>query len=310
MTIITYSDFDNLVLPFIGWFVLIVIFIYNNSNKNKSISKIVDILSISLQHFKNPYESENELNVSTPYDKKTDEEMEGIINKVINVLAVLAGVYGIMFALIISDKASLVFISWSFLIWCCWVLAILIRICHCCAILMSDYYQWDRKKREMILYGIVKFTKHASYLLIPTASFVPIFSTLENVNMNKIADIYPWGLEISLFVGISSLALLTIIIYTSVIGIEKLVESYYTNNIYLYVILVLWLLGILSIFDSPLSPATSPWIGRYFFDSNLPSSVVIFEYIFVHFFGWIVGLFLVTGYIIEIIHKCYRKWFN
>ena len=210
MTIINYSDFDNLVLPFIGWFVIIVIFIYNNSNKKKKrFSKIVDILSISLQHLKSPYESENELNVSTPYDKKTDEEMEGTINGVINVLAVLAGVYGILFALIISDKASLVFVSWSFLIWCCWVLAILIRICHCCAILMTDYHQWDRKKKEMILFGITNFTKHAGYLLIPTASFVPIFSTLENVDMDKITDIYPWGLEISLFVGISSIVLLT-----------------------------------------------------------------------------------------------------
>jgi hypothetical protein len=310
MTIINYSDFDNLVLPFIGWFVVIVIFIYNNSNEKKSISKIVDILSISLQHFYDPSESENELNVSTPYDKKTNEEIEGIINRAINVLAVLAGVYGILFALIISDKASLVFVSWSFLIWCCWVLAILIRICHCCAILMSDYHQWDRKTKEMILFGITNFIKHAGYLLIPTASFVPIFSTLENVDMDKIAEIYPWGLEISLFVGISSIALLTIIIYTFVIGIEKLVDSYSTNKIYLYVFLVLWLLGILSIFDSPLSPTTSPWIGRYFLDSNLPSSMVFFEYFFVYFIGMMVGLMLLIGYIFEIIHRCYQKWFN
>ena len=131
------------------------------------------------------------------YNEKTDEEMEGVINRVINVLAVLAGVYGVLFALIISDKASLVFVSWSFLIWCGWVLAILVRICYCCAILLSDYHQWDREKKEMILYGITKFTKHAGYLLIPTASFVPIFSTLKNVDIDKIAEVYPWGIEIS-----------------------------------------------------------------------------------------------------------------
>ncbi|MCD4765975.1 MAG: hypothetical protein K8R34_05645, partial [Methanosarcinales archaeon] len=292
---------------FIGWFVIFVRIINHNSN-NQSISKIADLLFISQQHFQ-PSETKNKLNVSTPYSKKTDEEMEGTVNGVINVLAVLAGVYGIMFALIISDKASLVFVSWSFLIWCCWVLAILIRICHCCAILMSDYHQWDRKKKEMILFGIAKFTKHAGYLLIPTASLVPIFSTLENVDMDKIADIYPWGLEISLFVGISSLALLTIIIYTFVIGIEELVKSYYTS-IYLYVITGLWLIGIVSIFNSPLSSVTSPWIGRYFFDLNLPSAVVLFEYIFVYFYGYMVGSMLLAGYVLEIIHKCYRKWLN
>ena len=301
---INFSDFCNLVFPFIGWFVWFVIIIYNNSN-NKSISKIADLFFISLQHFQDPYRSENKLNVITPYNEKTDEEMEGAINRVINVLAVLAGVYGIMFALIISDKASLVFVSWSFLIWCGWVLAILVRICYCCAILLSDYHQWDREKKEMILYGITKFTKHAGYLLIPTASFVPIFSTLKNVDIDKIAEVYPWGIEISLFVGILSVALLTIVIYTSVIGIEKLIKINYAD-IYLYTVLILWLLGILYIFDSPLAPVTSLWIGHHFFDLTLPSAMAILELIFVYL-GLITGAQLLVGYVIEIIQKCYRK---
>lgn len=242
------------------------------------------------------------LQIPTKYAQISDKELDDIASKIINVLAVLAGIYGILFALIISDKASLVFISWSYSIWCGWVLAILLRIGHCCAILTNDYYQWERKKKEDTLQGISRFTEHSIYLLIFTSSYVPIFAIMKTTTIENILLKYPWTQESSLFFGILSLMLCAFSIYILIFKLELFIDQTFSINSFIYPLLFfsLWSIGLVNIYSSPLEPRIFFWITPLY-DYPIPSVLKWAEFIFFGYFAMVYfpltlrGIFLFFG---------------
>lgn len=252
------------ILSLLGWFGIIIILL---SKKASFLKKFANIIIEGTR--KSGAKNKNNIvwQIPTKYSQISDKDLDDVASKIINVLALLAGIYGILFALIISDKASLVFISWSFSIWCGWVLAILVRIGHWCTILTNDYYQWGRKKKEEVLHGISIFTKHCIYILVFTASYVPIFAIMKIINNKEILEIYPWKQEASLFYGILSIIWCTFIIYQVFLGIEYLYEPF---DISLYMIITLWLIGLSLVYSSPLTPRSFLYIA-YFYDYPVPS---------------------------------------
>ncbi len=54
--------------------------------------------------------------IVTPCAKMKEERINEMASDVISALAVLGGTYGVLFALVISEKASLTFSSWAFVI--------------------------------------------------------------------------------------------------------------------------------------------------------------------------------------------------
>jgi hypothetical protein len=209
---------------------------------------------------------------------------------VINALAVLGATYGILFALVISEKASLTFSSWAFIIWSGWVLAIIMRICHCAAVLLGDYHSWERKKKDKGLNGITKFVKHSTYLLVPTASFVPIFAILETVSLEEVLTKYPWGQDASLFLGAFSLASVAVFYYIFVLAFGNLTNLEYAD-VYMYSVALLWTLGIFSISLSPLAPTTNRVAGFFLFENTVPSIIALIEHILFIMIGLAVGFF-------------------
>lgn len=297
-----FAEYPFFILSLIGWLGLLIILL---SKKIILFKKFADIFIEWLKRIATQTKKYREFmwQIPTAYAQITDEKMEDVAPMIINVLAVLAGIYGILFALIISEKASLVFVSWSFSIWCGWVLAILMRIGYFCSILLSDYYQWERKKKEKTLQGITIFIKHSVYLLIFTASYVPIFAIMKTVNIEEIVKIYPWTQTNSLFFGVLSIILIAFLIYTIILELEGFI--YQDFSIYPYLIFSLWFIGLFSIYASPLAPRSSMWILQFFFDYPIPSVLVWIEYLL-----GLIGAFLGGGFLIGIFiffHQIYNR---
>lgn len=255
------------VLTAFGWFVLVVNL---TSTKRSSLRRIAALLPMS------PNQNRVRREITSPYSGVSEQTLDGIASRLINVLEVLASIYGILFALIISEKASLIFTTWTFLIWCGWVLAILIRICYCCAILLTDYYQWERPKKELMLHGMSKFAKHSGYLLVLTGSFVPIFATLNVTSLDNIIKTYPWGQQESLFLGIFAFALTTVSIYGFIFAFKLLMRLEFVD-IYTLGVVLLWGLGLGLIGSSPLDPYTNRLLT---FGATLPSAVFAIQFVF------------------------------
>jgi very-short-patch-repair endonuclease len=235
--------------------------------------------------------------------------IDRIISNVIGVLTVVGATYGVLFALVASEKASMAFSSWAFVIWCGWVLALLMRICSCGSLLLGDYYRWDREKRKEILYGISRFSKHSTYLLVPTASFVPLFATMKAISLDEIVTTYPWGQDMSLFLGVFSIAAVAIFFYAFVLALGKLTKRHYAD-IYMYVVPILWGLGLASVSLSPLAPVTNKIVGLFLFQLTVPSVVAVLGYILFSMVGLTMGFFVIVGLLMRVISKLYKAGRN
>ncbi len=95
------------ILAIIGWFTFIIILILIILNKNPIHPLYPDIYT------------KIDIKKREIYIKMSDEKIESTVSNTISNLSILGSIYGIMFALIISEKSSLIFISWSFLLWWC-----------------------------------------------------------------------------------------------------------------------------------------------------------------------------------------------
>lgn len=294
------SDFASFALLIFGLFALAVIAI---GRKVKRLRPIANFFAGALQIFytadKNP-----EPAMTTPYDGLKEVEVDRIVSNVIGALTIVGATYGVLFALVVSERASMTFSSWAFVIWCGWVLALLMRICNCGAILLGNYHLWDREKRNKTLYGISKFIEHSAYLLVPTASFVPLFATMKTISLDEIVAVYPWGQDTSLFLGVFSLAGVAVFFYTFVLALERLTKRRYAD-IYVYAVLLLWVIGLSSISVSPLLPVTSKVVGLFLLEVTVPSMVAV-PLLFALSVTMLMGFSIICGFLVSAFLKLYK----
>lgn len=299
------SDFALFAITIFGLFVYVIL---STGMRVKRLRPILHFFAEALQTLY-PANKTSAPAIMTPYNNLTEGEIDRIISNVIGVLTVVGATYGVLFALVASEKASMAFSSWAFVIWCGWVLALLMRICSCGSLLLGDYYRWDREKRKEILYGISRFSKHSAYLLVPTASFVPLFATMKAISLDEIVTTYPWGQDMSLFLGVLSIAAVAIFFYAFVLALGKLTKRHYAD-IYMYVVPILWGLGLASVSLSPLAPVTNKIVGLFLFQLTVPSVVVVLGYILFSMVGLTMGFFVIVGLLMRVISKLYKAGRN
>jgi len=212
-------------------------------------------------------------NVKRSYENISNEDLITMYSSAINAISILGGIYGVMFALIISEKSNLIFISWSFFVWCCWVLAVLIMICHLIS-QSPNFHLYDRAKKEESLYLITSFIKNSGYILLLTTSYVPVFATLHTDNLDNMLKI--WGGNIGPLLMMTSTIVLTFLIYRFLFDRRSIIAIGYTN-IYFYLFMFLCLYGMYYVNVSPIEPVQSKWIGYFLDNRPLPSILVSLE---------------------------------
>jgi hypothetical protein len=293
------SDFAFFALLIFGLFVLAV---FATGRKVKRLRSIAYFFAGALQVF---YAADRtpKPTMTTPYDGLKEDEVDRIVSNVIGALTIVGATYGVLFALVVSERASMAFSSWAFVIWCGWVLALLMRICNCGAILLGNYHLWDREKRNKTLYGISKFIEHTAYLLVPTASFVPLFATMKTISLDEIVAVYPWGQDTSLFLGVFSLAGVAVFFYTFVLAFERLTKRQYAD-IYLYAVPMLWGMGLGFISVSPLLPVTNKIVGLFLLEVTVPSIVAVLG--FPLLVTMAIGSLIICGLLIRAFSKLYK----
>jgi len=279
--------------------------IFAAGRRVKRLRGVSSILAGAFQTL-NPAQKTPEPKIITPYDELKEDEVDKIVSNIIGVLTVVGATYGILFALVTSEKASMAFSSWAFVIWSGWVLALLMRICNCGAILLGDYHLWDRGKRNEALYGISKFAEHSAYLLVPTASFVPLFAIMKTISLDEIVAIYPWGQDTSLFLGVFSIASVAVFFYAFVLAMGRLTRRQY-GDIFTYVVILLWGIGLTSVSLSPLTPVTSKIVGFFLFEPTVPSIVAVLVSVVLSMVGLLFGLFVIIGLLVRMVSMLYKN---
>jgi len=290
--------FSLIVFGLFTWIVLTI------GRRAKSLRPIYNHLAEALQTTY-PQNKTPEPKIVTLYDGIGEDALDKIVSNIIGVLTVVGATYGVLFALVVSEKASLAFSSWAFVIWCGWVLALLMRICNCGTILLGDYNRCDRRKREQILYGIVKFTKHSAYLLVLTASFVPLFATMKTISLDEVVTNYPWGQDVSLFLGVLSIASVAVFFYTFVLALGNLTKRLYAD-IYMYAVMLLWGIGLGSISLSPLAPVTSRILGLSILELTAPSILTVLGALLFWFAGLSIAIAVILGLLARTIWRLCR----
>nr|MDO8099984.1 hypothetical protein [Candidatus Njordarchaeota archaeon] len=100
-------------------------------------------------------------------------------------LVMLSGVYGILLAFVVSDKASIAFSSWGLLIWIGLVLSIIIQLfLYTLRIVRSGNEDTSRTKQD--IYYRKKFMKLSVVMLAIAGAMVPMFSTFPSMTIDQI----------------------------------------------------------------------------------------------------------------------------
>ncbi|MEX2191995.1 MAG: hypothetical protein WD717_01245 [Nitrosarchaeum sp.] len=198
-----------------------------------------------LKYKKTPYE-----NLDQPILDKSS--LDNIINRISNNYRILVTIYGILLAFVVSDKISLIFSSWAFMIWTGWVLGVIIK---------AGWHLWEmsdliERKSDLIdisrdIYNQKEFFKHMMILLAIAIAFLPSVIYFHDDLFNP--DTLPWGNSATAFIGAFGVLSITFLFFM-ILHLYRFVDEGGSLSVYSYVG-SLFLLFFLSGFnDSPLEP--------------------------------------------------------
>ncbi|MGI0027630.1 MAG: hypothetical protein ACREAD_07300, partial [Nitrosopumilaceae archaeon] len=138
-------------------------FIYNSSK--------------SLQKLRHTYLKKNETEdwKDTPYDDNAFGPLEVLAGKLSRIYPAIITIYVILLAFVVSDKAVLAYTNWYFVIWCGWILAIIVRTGTVMMMLFDISKEDPIEITKRNIYAAREFFKHSLYLLVPTVAFLPAF---------------------------------------------------------------------------------------------------------------------------------------
>lgn len=132
----------------------------------------------------------------TIYNDMEESDLRRIINNLNVSYPVLLVIYGILLAFVVSDKIILTLQSSYFVIWCGWILAIIVRSGM---IVISLFDLGDITSKKTVgrtIEDAKKFFKMAIILLIPTVAFLPAVY-VEHESDSKVENLWTHELSIT-----------------------------------------------------------------------------------------------------------------
>lgn len=220
--------------------------------------------------------------IPTEKGKKPEKTIErDKVPYIFELYTILGGIYGVLLALVISSKAVLSFSSWTFILWCSWVLAVLVRIIQYSISLIVP-----SKKGRFVDNAIlaVQFAKHSIFLFVPIVSIVPFLVLCETLTIEEITSKYPWGLVESGFFVVLSILALAIFFYHWVLTPKRIMKE--IQDVYFYTIVGVPVYGLIAYNLSPLDECL---LKLLFFEWRIPS--IIWLIYSVYFYVSIVSFF-------------------
>ena len=193
----------------------------------------------------------------TPYENLDQPRLDkyslnNILNRISNNYRILVTIYGILLAFVVSDKISLIFSSWGFMLWTGWVLAVIIK---------AGWHLWEmsdlmERKNDLIeisreVYNQKEFFKHMMILLVIAIAFLPSVVYLHEDSFDL--STLPWSTSVTALTATLGILGMTFLFFF-ILHMFKFVEESGSLLVYAYVG-TLFLLYFLSGFnDSPLEP--------------------------------------------------------
>jgi hypothetical protein len=193
----------------------------------------------------------------TPYEYLDQSRLDktslnNIVNRLSNNYRILVTIYGILLAFVVSDKISLIFSSWAFMIWTGWVLGVIIK---------ASWHLWEmsdliERKNDLIeisrdVYNQKEFFKHMMILLVVAIAFLPPVIYLHNDSVSP--DTFPWRESITALTATFGVLAMTFLFFM-LLHLFKFVDESGSMPIYAYVGTLFLLYFISGFNDSPLEP--------------------------------------------------------
>lgn len=225
----------------------------------------------------------------TPYDNLELAELEKIQNRLDGNYRIIITVYGVLLAFVVSDKISYALSSWSFIVWCGWILAVIIKTGFITS-KMSDIIEIKRPIEEIRrkIFSAKEFFNYTLILLVLATAFLPTFFLSEQPSVEKIKSL-PWDTSTSLISGAFGIMAVCLFFYGVPLQMYQLEIA--GGKLYLYMMIgtIIILAFIAHNSDSPITPVFVSILGNKFY---MPS--VFYIAIFV---GNIFGFGMITPYL-------------
>lgn len=217
-------------------------FIYNSSK--------------SLQKLRQAYlkKSEKKDWKDTPYDDNVFGPLELLAGKLNKIYPAIIMIYVILLAFVVSDKAVLAYTNWYFVIWCGWILAIIVRTGTVMMMLFDISKEDPIETTKRNIYAAREFFKHSLYLLVPTVAFLPAFfiSSIPTAQMIK----EPWQPWVSILSAGVAIIFLFLIFYRISLKIQEYAKEGGAGHTYFIVIILIGFGATAAYYpeSSPISP--------------------------------------------------------
>jgi len=256
------------------------------------ISNIILVSSKKLQDLRKKTRKQSEKGelLKSPYDRLDLSELKSLASRLSVNYTILITIYAVLLAFVVSDKASLAFSSWYFVIWCGWVLAIVVRA----GIIMNDLFDISdkdpKKETSRQIYASREFFKHSLYLLVPTIAFLPTFFLTPEASLENIQSL-PWSIENSIILAAIAITAMFFAFYQFPLRIREFTKRGGTKDAYFVVILLLTLGGLAGYGISPLNPVEvySAETDEYY---EIPSIVHVILIGGIFYAGIMIGIYL------------------
>ena len=161
---------------------LILILAYKHKGWNK--------IRINAKRIEDSYEY-----TDSQYQNLSESELKQVVSSMQIGYPALLALYGILLAFMVSDKISYALSSWHFVLWCGWILAIIVRI-GIVLVSLFDVSQSGRLHLARTIYDAKQFFKIVVILIVPTVAFLPMLhfaKSPDSINVNSLQ----WGVGLS-----------------------------------------------------------------------------------------------------------------
>lgn len=196
--------------------------------------------SKKLRNIHNKYNSEKEKKEykETLYDNLDFDELDKKAEKLNHIYQILVIIYAVLLTFIITEKISLALTNWYFVIWCGWVLALLVRI----GTTMFTLFDLSKKnsitKNRHNVFAAREFFRHALFLLIPSVAFLPTFF-FQPVPTEQTLHNFPWDDGTSFFSAGIAIAALFFVFYQVPLKIQDFAKKDSGKSMWVVVILLI-----------------------------------------------------------------------
>ena len=221
----------------------------------------------------------------TDYDNLTLEQLEKIVKKTSDNYRLLITVYGVLLAFVISGNLELAFSRWSFVIWCGWILALIVRS-GSFAMNLSDIIETNNVVNAQVkllvarrVFAAKTFLNHALYLLVVAIAFLPvIFFEKGSTDVSNL----PWLPQISILSIAVAIGGVFFVLYYGGAKIQNFESKVNSKDIWFYTMILVGQM-VANPTSSPLQPSEVTFFGSGIFQIPLVLEVITF-------FGFVIGI--------------------